>query len=244
MTGLGVRAPNGGPRGPRLAPPAPAPHRHRRRRRRGAGRDQLLHRQPAGLGPAAGPGAARRRPVAGEPASLFPSGGSAARYSVSRSAPVAHHQLRRHGVRSPDRRHSSGSGGGDRGTVPVLRRDPNRARGGLEPASERAATWWWIPRSSRRSAPRSGIRSRWAKAASSSLARWRARPATRVSALPSDPGSTSRPAISTRLGLLGFGARAEYEAFLELPASVSAQTLADRYRTWSPRRAGPASHRR
>ena len=31
-------------------------------------------------------------------------------------------------------------------------------------------------------------------------------------------------------GLLGFGARVEHEAFLELPASVSAQALADRYR--------------
>ncbi|MEA2724952.1 MAG: putative transport system permease protein [Gemmatimonadales bacterium] len=31
-------------------------------------------------------------------------------------------------------------------------------------------------------------------------------------------------------GLLGFGARVEHEAFLELPASVSAQVLADRYR--------------
>jgi putative ABC transport system permease protein len=31
-------------------------------------------------------------------------------------------------------------------------------------------------------------------------------------------------------GLLGFGARVEHEAFLELPASISAQALADRYR--------------
>ena len=37
--------------------------------------------------------------------------------------------------------------------------------------------------------------------------------------------------------LLGFGARVEHEAFLELPASVSAQALADRYRS------GPAPKR-
>src|SRR3954469_23716965 len=32
-------------------------------------------------------------------------------------------------------------------------------------------------------------------------------------------------------GLLGFGARVEYEAFLKLPGNMSAQALADRYRT-------------
>jgi putative ABC transport system permease protein len=32
-------------------------------------------------------------------------------------------------------------------------------------------------------------------------------------------------------GLVGFGARVQYEAFLELPASMSAQAIADRYRT-------------
>jgi putative ABC transport system permease protein len=38
-------------------------------------------------------------------------------------------------------------------------------------------------------------------------------------------------------GLLGFGARVQYEAYLKLPASVSAQALADRYRaTLTPER--------
>ena len=56
----------------RVAPAAAAPHRLRGGRRRRPGRDQFLHRQPARLGAAAGPGAARRRPLAGEPPAASP----------------------------------------------------------------------------------------------------------------------------------------------------------------------------
>ena len=93
-----------------------------------------------------------------------------------RSAPVPRDQLCRHGVRPSDRRHPAGAGGGGGGRLPLLRRDPHRARGRPGASCRAGATSWWIHRSSRRSAPGSAIRSRWARAASSSPARSRARP--------------------------------------------------------------------
>ena len=89
---------------------------------------------------------------------------------------------------------------------------------------------WWIPRCSRRSARSRATRSRWVRPGSSS-------PASVVSA----PGNTGfRSALGPRIfipaahldetRLLGFGARAEYEAFLRLPSEVAAEAAADRYR--------------
>ena len=165
-----------------------------------------------------------------EPASLLPPGGSAAGYPVSRSAAVAHDQLCRHGVRAPDRRHPSGSGSGGRGTVPLLRRDPDRAA--ARPGAELQSGRHVVVDPSLLTALSARIGDTIA------LGEGRFVITGTIESAPSDAGV--RFAFGPRIyiparyleetGLLGFGARVEHEAFLKLPANVSAQALADRYR--------------
>ena len=87
---------------PRRAPAAAPAHRVRRGRRGGAGRDQLLHRQPARLGARPGAGAARRRPLAGEPAAASRRAEAVLdTLSRGRAESARVDQLRRDGLRAP-----------------------------------------------------------------------------------------------------------------------------------------------
>ncbi len=155
----------------------------------------------------------------------------------------AGHQLLRHGVRAPHRGHPPGAG----------RRDP------------RAAI-----RSTARSAPprrRRGASSRPARHVvvdPSLLTALRARVGDTLAlgearfvisgTVASAPGNVGvRAAFGPRVfipaayleetRLLGFGARAEYEAYLRLPSSISAQAIADAHRIAAAQRAGAGPHR-
>ena len=204
--------------------------------------------EPARLGAPAGPGAARRRPLASRAGNrcraVAERAGRHARVSRGAKA-AAGHQLRRDGLRPAHRRNPAGAGGGDRGRLSVLRRDQDRSRGRLVARCSAAAMSSWIRRCSPRSVARSATRSRWARRGSSSPEPSRARPATWASAPRSGRGSTSRRGTCSETGLLGFGARAEYEAFLQV-AGREHRRAGDRQsaRADAARRAGSGAHRR
>ena len=122
------------------------------------------------------------------------------------------------GLRAAHQRHAAGAGGRGRGGLSALWRDPHRPRRRPGASCPRAAASWWTRRSSPRSTPAWATRSRWARRASSSPASSPARPnnvgvrtafGPRIYIPARDLGATE---------LLGFGARAEYEAFVRLPA--------------------------
>ena len=66
------------------------------------------------------------------------------------------HQLLRDGLRAAHERHPAGAGGGGRGRLPVLRRDPHRARRRVARARRRGTGSWSIRRCSPRSSARVG----------------------------------------------------------------------------------------
>ena len=140
-----------------------------------------------------------------------PSGWSTRSAAGAKVSPA--HQLLRDGLCAPHRRGPPGAGGGDRG--PAIRSTARSAPIPRPPgpAAERPLA---VADPALLARPRRawGIRSRWAKPGSPSPAPSRAPPAMWGSARRSGRGSTSRRGMSQRTGLLGFGARAEYEAYL------------------------------
>ena len=214
--------------------------RDRRGRARG---HRLLHRQPARL--RAAPGARR----SSAPTSRCR---AAARCRRRRSAVLdtlaragrhgrPAHQLRRHGLRAPHQRHPAGAGGRRRGAaIPSTARSapspppPGAScqRGGRVVVDPSLLTALGARVGDTLAAGRGAVRHQ-------RLDRERAR-ATSGSAPRSARASTSPPRDLAATRLLGFGSRAEYEAFVRLPAAVSPQAAR---RSATGRRCGPSGSR-
>ena len=126
----------------------------------------------------------------------------------------------------------------------VLRRHPHRARRRVGRSCSTGRTRRGGPiaaHRARRARRRHARRS--ARPGSSSSAWSRTRPATSGSAPPSVPRSSSRRAIWPATRLLGFGSRAEYEAFVRLPGNLSAPSARRALPPRASRRAGAVSAR-
>ena len=135
-------------------------------------------------------------------------------------------------------RHPARAGGGRRGGLSVLRRDPDGAGCGVERAAAgRPRRGGPVAAHRTRRAPgRHAVARR--RPGSSSAARSSARPATSASARRSGRAIYISAGDLPATHLLGFGSRAEYEAYVRLPADRLARGARPTLPARAPARAG------